>query len=156
MIGRFVLLALIEDIKHKSPFYHPNSSMFCWKMPAEAYSAWGWTWLYHRGLFTKCSVACLKVKRVPCARAPCPGLGRNGELAYTISVLHEYVPSSGRSLFLHLPLFFSSACPDFLPFPLLPLWVFLSFLIASPGHPLRITPLENGRLTKITVVNLCL
>lgn len=145
MIGRFVLLALIEDIKHKSWFCHPNSTMFCWKMPAEVYSSWGWTWLYCTGLFRKCSTAGPKVKWVPCPRAPCPGLGSNGELAHTISVLHEYVLSSGRSLFLHLPLFFLSV-----PFPLLPFFFCVSFLIVSPGHPLWITPLERS-ITKITV-----
>lgn len=112
--------------------------------------------MYNTGLLTKCSIACLKVKCVPCAKAPCPGVGSSGELAYTISVLDEYVLSSEISLFLHLPLFFFLSMPCF---PALSfdtsLW-FLSFLIASPSHPLQIIPLKNGRHTKKIVLNLSL
>lgn len=56
--------------------------------------------------------------------------------------------------FLHLPVF-SSAHPDLPPFPL-SLFILWSVLIASPGHPQQITPLENGRITKITIVKICL
>lgn len=157
MIGRLVLLVLMEDRKCKFWFCHPNSAMFCWIMPAEAYSVWGWIWLYRTSLFTKCSIASLKVKQVPCARASCPGPGRNGELAYAISVLHEYVLYSERSLFFCIFLFFFLFPQHALIFcPFVCSYFFLSFLIASPGHPLQITPLENSRLIKITVVNLSL
>lgn len=129
------------------------------------------------GLVYKCSTACLKVRRVLCARAPCPALDRRGESAYVISVLHEYMLFSRRSLFLHPPVcfflyvflknyfnfcyFFLATCPDFPPLPpihLSPMLFafFFSSLIASPGHPQQLTPLDNGRLTRLTVAYLCL
>lgn len=88
-----------------------------------------------------------------CARAVHSGLERRGESARTISVLHEHMLFSGYLFCIFL--FFSSAHPDLPPFPL-SLFILWSVLIASPGHPQQITPLENGRITKITIVKICL
>lgn len=83
------------------------------------------------GLVYKCSTACLKVRRVLCARAPCPALDRRGESAYVTSVPHEYMLFSWRSLFLHPPVCFFCMC--FLK-------IILIFVIFSSQHALISLP----------------
>lgn len=78
--------------------------------------------------------------------------GEKGRVSPHISELHKHMFFSGYLFCIFL--FFNHHTLTCLHF--LSLFILRSVLIASPGHPQQVTPLENGRITKITIVKICL